>query len=435
VSTQDFELLDMRVLPSRGVILRDGKEIRLEPKLMELLLLFAGSPSRVIGKDEIIAAVWGGRAIGDDTLAAAISRLRTALGETASRRIIETLPKRGYRLLVESGSAIAADQAARQSPAGDLVAKGREALRVPFGPSLAQARAYFEGAIKSDPRNAEGQAGLADALLAQLMASQSADASLAVMAKTAAQASVALDENLASGWSVLGFATLIADRDFASADLALSRAIALAPSLASAHSRRAFALSSVGKFVEAEREARKAIELERLSFAARTGLTQLLLCARQFARTAVEAKRALEVSAQSFEAWFALGWANVFLGAEPEALQALREGMKHMGVNAATTAQLDAAYGSGGLAAMCKATADLFEAQRVLFVPRPMDIAMLRALSGETDAAFAALDVAASHDDPVLLMLPYLPHLDRIRNDPRFAALKERVRLVRPPSL
>jgi transcriptional activator of cad operon len=430
MSTQDFELGDIRVAPSRGAIVREGNDIRLEPKLMELLLLFAGSPSRVIGKDEIVAAVWGGRAIGDDTLAAAISRLRTALGETSSRRFIETLPKRGYRFLVAPAQAVAV-QTGTKDTAADLVAKGRDALRIPLGPSLAQARAYFEGAIRSDPRHAEAQTGLADALLAQLMVGQNADASLARTAKAAAQASVAIDENLASGWSALGFATLIADRDFAEADRALSRAIALAPSLASAHSRRAFALATVGKFVEAEREARRAIEIEPLSFAARTGLTQLLLSARQFTRTVVEAKRALGISAQSFEAWFALGWAHAFLGAEPEAVQALREGMKHMGVDAATVARLDAAYASGGLAAMCKATADLFEGQHVLFVPRPMDIAMLRTLSGETDAAFAALDVAATHDDPVLLMLPCLPHLDRIRNDPRFSALKERVRLVK----
>jgi DNA-binding winged helix-turn-helix (wHTH) protein/Flp pilus assembly protein TadD len=429
-STREFELGDLRVVPARGVVIRDGHETRLEPKQMDLLLLFAGSASRVIGKDEIIAAVWEGRAIGDDTLAAAISRLRAALGESASRRFIETLPKRGYRLLV-APSLAGTERSGTRDTAANLVAKGRDALRIPLGPSLAQARAYFEGAIRADARNAEAQAGLADALLTQLMVGQNSDASLASMAKAASQASVVIDDSLAPGWSALGFATLIADRDFAAADLALSRAIALAPTLASARSRRAYALATIGKFVEAEREARHAIEIEPLSFAARTGLTQLLLSARQFARTIVEAKRALEISAQSFEAWFALGWAHAFLGAEPEAVQAMRQGMKHMGADAATTARLDAAFAEGGLSAMCRATADLFEAQRVLFVPRPMDIAMLRALSGQPDEAFSALDLAASRDDPVLLMLPWLPYLDRIRNDPRFAALRERVRLVR----
>ena len=72
-----------RVDPARGVLTGDGgEEARLEPRLMDLLLLFAGSGGRVLSKDQIVEAVWEGRAIGDDTLAAAISRLRRALGET-----------------------------------------------------------------------------------------------------------------------------------------------------------------------------------------------------------------------------------------------------------------------------------------------------------------------------------------------------------------
>ena len=60
---REFELGSWRVDPARGAILRGGKEVRLEPKLMELLLVFAASPSRIISKDEIIARVWNGRAI------------------------------------------------------------------------------------------------------------------------------------------------------------------------------------------------------------------------------------------------------------------------------------------------------------------------------------------------------------------------------------
>src|SRR5690348_6924707 len=93
-----FAFGEWQVDPSRGLLSGpDGANARLEPRLMDLLLLFAGSGGRVLGKDEIAAATWGDRAIGDDTLAAAISRLRRALGGTRERRYIETVPKRGYR--------------------------------------------------------------------------------------------------------------------------------------------------------------------------------------------------------------------------------------------------------------------------------------------------------------------------------------------------
>ena len=52
-------------------------------------------------------------------------------------------------------------------------------------------------------------------------------------------------------------------------------------------------------------------------------------------------------------------------------------------------------------------------------------------MAGDPDRAFAALDAALDRDDPVLLLLPHLPHLDRLRNDPRFASALTRARPVR----
>lgn len=87
-------------------------------------------------------------------------------------------------------------------------------------------------------------------------------------------------------------------------------------------------------------------------------------------------------------------------------------------------------YEKNGFEALCAAGADLFEQQRVMFVPRPMDMAMLRANAGQVDLALRALEDAVRRDDPVVLFLPYLPHLDRLRNDPRFASILSRARLV-----
>jgi hypothetical protein len=56
---------------------------------------------------------------------------------------------------------------------------------------------------------------------------------------------------------------------------------------------------------------------------------------------------------------------------------------------------------------------------------------MLHAIAGEPDEAFKCLDDALWVDDPVLLLLPYLPHLDRLRSDPRFASIAARARPVR----
>ena len=310
LNEQPFEFGDWRVEPARGVLsaLADGTEAHLEPRLMDLLLLFAGSAGRVLAKQEIIDGVWGGRAVGDDTLAAAVSRLRSALGDSPGRRYIETLPKRGYRLVLASQAGEAAEprgSEAAPAKAAALVSQGRAALAAPFAASQAQARLYFEAAVREAPGWAPAHVGLADALAAQYVAGQGGG--LMSAAKAAAHAAVGLDPGLARAWSALGSAILLADRDFAAADQALRRAVALDPALASAHGHRAFAFAATGQFVEAERESRRAVELEPVSLMARGALLQILLTARRYRQAIVAANEALALSPLSSEGWYAEG--------------------------------------------------------------------------------------------------------------------------------
>ncbi|MEG3193701.1 winged helix-turn-helix domain-containing protein, partial [Lysobacter sp. D1-1-M9] len=67
---------------------------------MDLLLLLAAHPGQVLGRERITAVLWPEVLVGDDSLARTVSKLRQALGDDAkSPRYIETLSKRGYRLL------------------------------------------------------------------------------------------------------------------------------------------------------------------------------------------------------------------------------------------------------------------------------------------------------------------------------------------------
>jgi len=86
---------------ARGNELRKGVEVvRLEPKAVEVLAHLARTPGEVVGREELLAAVWPGVVVGDDALTQAIIKLRKALGDDAhSPRYIETVSKRGYRLI------------------------------------------------------------------------------------------------------------------------------------------------------------------------------------------------------------------------------------------------------------------------------------------------------------------------------------------------
>src|SRR5438270_13793337 len=57
-----------------------------------------------------MAALWPGVIVGEDSLARTVSKLRQALGDDAKApRYIETIAKRGYRLLVEVESVVSSN--------------------------------------------------------------------------------------------------------------------------------------------------------------------------------------------------------------------------------------------------------------------------------------------------------------------------------------
>ena len=226
-------------------------------------------------------------------------------------------------------------------------------------------------------------------------------------------------------------AILLADREFAAADAALRRALAIDPDYAPAHRRRAFAFASVGRLVEAERQARRAVELQPTSIEARNELLQILLLARRYRHAAAEASTAIAMAPNASDAWSARGWSLVLAGEPDEGVEALMHGLELWGADKERLRHLRALYRAEGLVALCRAAADLFGLQQMLFARRQMDVAMQRSLGGQPDEAFEALQAAAARDDPVLLFFPWLPHFDPLRRDPRYQAFVGRLRLVR----
>jgi DNA-binding winged helix-turn-helix (wHTH) protein len=86
--------------PALNRLTREGVSIRLRPQLVDLLLCLASRPGKVFPKDELVARVWEGRWIAPSGLSRCIAELRTALADSAhAPHIIETIPKRGYRLI------------------------------------------------------------------------------------------------------------------------------------------------------------------------------------------------------------------------------------------------------------------------------------------------------------------------------------------------
>ncbi len=97
-----FEIAGYRVEPSLLRVYREGREQRLEAKAMQVLVYLARQTGRAVSRDELEEQLWHGRIVTEDSVTNAIAKLRRALGDDARRpRVIETLPKSGYRLIAE----------------------------------------------------------------------------------------------------------------------------------------------------------------------------------------------------------------------------------------------------------------------------------------------------------------------------------------------
>ena len=80
---------------ARGTVLKHGEEIKLRPKVYEALKYLVENPGRLIGKQELIQAVWPDSFVTDDSLVQCTVELRRAL-EDPEHKLLKTVPRRGY---------------------------------------------------------------------------------------------------------------------------------------------------------------------------------------------------------------------------------------------------------------------------------------------------------------------------------------------------
>lgn len=95
-----FRIGDCIIDPQSHEVRKNGEAIRIKPKEMDVLLQLAQRGNQVVTREEILEAVWDDTYPNDEGLTQAISGLRKAFGDVPSNaRYIETIPKKGYRLI------------------------------------------------------------------------------------------------------------------------------------------------------------------------------------------------------------------------------------------------------------------------------------------------------------------------------------------------
>ena len=100
--TQGFQLEGLRVEPLTGEVAGPGGTAKVDPRVMDVLVLMAGRPGQVVRREDLVTRIWGHAVVTDDAVTRCFYELRRHLaqagGDERFRELIETVPKRGYRL-------------------------------------------------------------------------------------------------------------------------------------------------------------------------------------------------------------------------------------------------------------------------------------------------------------------------------------------------
>jgi TolB-like protein/Flp pilus assembly protein TadD len=119
----------------RRELYRDTNVVALTPQAFDLLDYLIRNRDRVVGKDELITAIWRGRCVSDAALTTRLNAARSAIGDSGEKqRLIKTLPKKGYRFIGAVQEAHSICPVAVSEIERDTV---RPAFTLPDKPSLA----------------------------------------------------------------------------------------------------------------------------------------------------------------------------------------------------------------------------------------------------------------------------------------------------------
>ena len=86
--------------PKDDTLTRNAESVKIEPRMMRLLLRLAESPGAVVSQEQLLTEVWTGVVVGPASVYQSVSQLRKVLGDTDfPASYIETVARKGYRLV------------------------------------------------------------------------------------------------------------------------------------------------------------------------------------------------------------------------------------------------------------------------------------------------------------------------------------------------
>jgi len=312
--------------------------------------------------------------------------------------------------------------------AHELYLRGRFALtRAVDEPLIRKAIEIFQQALKLDPRSAPSYAGLADAYEA-LTDNYVAPKEVMPQARAAAERALALDETLAEAHNSLAYVSFIYDWEFERAEREARRAIELNPSYAPARDTYASYLTAMGRFEEADRESRRAVELDPFAPLIAMDRSWDLTAARRYAEAIELARKTADLEPGCGQCFAQLSLVQACKG---DFAAAIASGQKGIRVDSSplVLAFLGTSYAMAGKEAETRRViAQLKEISKTRFLC-PYEIGVSYLHLGQRDEAFRWLEKGYEERSYCMVWLGVDPRLDPLRSDPRLTALARRIGL------
>jgi serine/threonine-protein kinase len=295
---------------------------------------------------------------------------------------------------------------------------------------IAQGIRYFEQAIAEDPSYALAYSGLADSYALDLDYRGVPVVEGMERAKAEARKAIELDETLAEAHTSLAWVTFIYDWDWRAAEREFRRAIELNPRYSTARQWYAWYLMAMGRLDEALAEGKVAVELDSASVSIRRSLGWLLYYSRQSESALENLRRALTMDPTAEETHRLLALVYLQQGRYDDAAAAFREAIANSGNPVLAMSGLGhVAARRGRLDQARKVLSELEERARSQYVS-PVPMVGLQVALGDFDSAFEGLERAHEERRGWLAYLRIEPMLEPLHGDARFQRLLERMRLT-----
>ena len=289
---------------------------------------------------------------------------------------------------------------------------------------LSRAYEYFQQAVKLDANYARGWSALAWVLITRGEGGEGSTFEQGYRdGRTAAERALQLDPGLAEAHAAIGRIKRGYEWDWAGADAAFQKALALEPQNSVVLLGASSLQASLGHFDEAVALNRRAVEIDPLSVTAHVALGMHAYYAGQ-QELAIDAyQKALAISPDGPEAHYLLGL--VYLaGAKPQ--QALAEFEKNHPNSERAVGQ---ALAYSALGRKKEADAALQQLINDYHEQAAYQIAEVYAFRGEAERAFEWLGIARAHKDAGLAAIKGDPLLKNLYKDPRYAAFLQKMGL------